>query len=75
MKQFNPTIIKEDFNPKTGEGKIVAPQNEMSRIQKQVKKAGGIENFVMEVQKKKSNATPAQKTGKIPLISLDGNIH
>lgn len=63
------------FNPKTGEGKIVAPQNEMSRIQKQVKKAGGIENFVMEVQKKKSNAAPAKNTGKIPLISLDGNIH
>lgn len=63
------------FNPKTGEGKIVAPQNEMSRIQKQIKKAGGIENFVMEVQKKKSNAAPAKSTGKIPLISLDGNIH
>lgn len=63
------------FNPENGEGKIVAPQNEMSRIQKQVKKAGGIENFVMEVQKKKSNAAPAKNTGKIPLIPLDGNIH
>lgn len=63
------------FNPENGEGKIVAPQNEMSRIQKQVKKAGGIENFVMEVQKKKSNAAPTKNAGKIPLISLDGNIH
>lgn len=60
------------FNPKTGEGKIFAPQSEMSRIQKQVKKAGGIEKFVMEVQKKKANTSNAQ--GKIPLISLDGNI-
>lgn len=62
------------FNPKTGEGKIVAPRNEISRLQKQIKKAGGIENFVMEVQKKKSNTGNVKNTGEIPLISLDGNI-
>jgi len=44
----------------------------MSRVQKQVEKAGGIESFVMEVQKKKANT--GETKGNIPLISLDGNI-
>lgn len=60
------------FNPKTGEGRIFAPRDEMSRVQKQVEKAGGIETFVMEVQKKKTNT--GETKGNIPLISLDGNI-
>lgn len=63
------------FNPATGEGKIVAPRENLSAVKKQVKKAGGIENFVMETQKKKNNTGNVKNTGKIPLISLDGNIH
>lgn len=61
------------FNPATGEGKIVAPEAAKSKIQKQVKKAGGIETFVMEVQPKKVNT--GKKSEKIPLIPLNGNIH
>ncbi len=61
------------FNPKTGQGKIHARGDVLSQAKKQIKKAGGIENFVMSVQKTKTKAP--KTTGKIPLKTLDGNIH
>lgn len=61
------------FNPKTGQGKIHARGDVLSQAKKQIKKAGGIENFVMSVQKNKSKVS--NTTGKIPLKTLNGNIH
>lgn len=61
------------FNPKTGQGKIHARGDVLSQAKKQIKKAGGIENFVMSVQKNKTKTS--NTAGKIPLKTLDGNIH
>ena len=61
------------YNPQNGQGKIHARGDVLSSAKKQIKKAGGIENFVMSVQKSKTKAP--KTTGKIPLKTLDGNIH